>query len=87
MYRIYMPVDLVLAISHNRLVREREWRRQEQEKQQQQQQQQRQQVQKINKESFGIGYYDTIGRDKDKDKDKDNDKNKDKTCLEIFKIW
>ena len=85
-----MPVDLVLAISHNRLVREREWKRQKIEKlqQQQRQQQQRQQQdqqekqeqqEQINKKLIGIGYYDTIS--------KDNDKNKDKICLELFKIW
>jgi hypothetical protein len=80
-----MPVDLVLAISHNRLVREREWKRQKIEKLQQQQRQQQDQQEKqeqqeqINKKLIGIGYYDTIS--------KDNDKNKDKICLELFKIW
>jgi hypothetical protein len=75
-----MPVDLVLAISHNRLVREREWKRQEIEKQHKQQQQQQQhQQEQINKKLIGIGYYDTIS--------KDTDKNKDKICLELFKIW
>jgi len=57
MYHIYMPVDLVLAISHNRLVREREWQRQERQRQ-------------INKDSTRIGYYDNNSKDTDKDKDK-----------------
>jgi anthranilate/para-aminobenzoate synthase component I len=82
-----MPVDLVLAISHNRLVREREWKRQKIEKLQQQQRQQQDQQEKqeqqeqINKKLIGIGYYDTIGKDNDKNK------NKDKICFELFKIW
>lgn len=53
-----MPVDLVLAISYNRLVREREWQRRRQ----------------INKDSIGIGYYDAISKDNDKTIDKDKDK-------------
>jgi hypothetical protein len=70
-----MPVDLVLAISHNRVVREREWRQKEQEKRQQKKERQ----EEINKKLIEIGYYNNIS--------KDNDKNKDKICLELFKIW
>jgi hypothetical protein len=55
-----MPVDLVLAISHNRLVRQREWQRRRQ----------------INKDSIGIGYYDAISKDNHKTIDKDKDKDK-----------
>jgi hypothetical protein len=71
MYRIYMPVDLVLAISHNRLVRERELKRQKQPQKQMQ----------TNKESNGVMFCDNNS------KDNDTNKNKDKTCLEIFRIW
>jgi len=69
-YHIYMPVDLVLAISHNRVMMiERE----------------RNRLKRLKNESTQ-GIVDNLVYDKHSNTDLNVEKNKEKSCLEMFML-
>ena len=71
MYRIYMPVDMVLAISHSRMKRDRNRSRLES---------------KVNSETRK-NMVDDLVYDKHVSNDSVIEKNKEQSCLEMFRLW
>lgn len=71
MYRIYMPVDMVLAISHNRMMRERE----------------RNRLEHLKKNESTQRIVDNLVYDKHTNTDLNVEKNKQQSCLEMFRLW
>lgn len=73
MYRIYMPVDMVLAISHNRMMRERE----------------RNRLEHLKKNESTQRIVDNLVYDKhtNTNTDLNVEKNKQQSCLEMFRLW
>ena len=75
MYRIYMPVDMVLAISHNRMTRERERERERERR--------RVRLESKNNSETIKNIVDNVVYDKHVN----NDLAKQQSCLEMFRLW